>query len=154
MMPTKRPDAQASHAAGSRRRAFPFPKAQRVCVLVVEDDSEIADALVALLEDEGFVAQRACDGDEALQILGEMSPRPGLILLDLMMPRMDGWQFRDAQLENAELRSIPVVVLSAIGLSLAERELKAFAAVLRKPVAADTLIGIVQHHFQRFNFDN
>ena len=133
------------------RRPFPFRKAQRTSILVVEDDAEICDALVNLLEDEGFSAYRACDGRQALQVLSDLPIHPGLILLDLMMPRMNGWQFRDEQLRDDILRKIPVVVLSAHGTSIAERERMAPAAVLRKPVTAEALLDTVEQHFQRFN---
>jgi CheY-like chemotaxis protein len=133
------------------RRPFPFRKAQRTSILVVEDDAEICDALVNLLEDEGFAAYRACDGRQALQVLNDLPIHPGLILLDLMMPRMNGWQFRDEQLRDDILRTIPVVVLSAHGTSIAERERMAPAAVLRKPVTAEALLETVEQHFQRFN---
>ena len=134
-----------------RRRRFPFPKAHRRAILVVEDDTAIAEALVGFLEDEGFVAVRAGDGEQALSVLAGMQPYPGLILLDLMMPRMDGWRFRDLQLRDEGLRSIPVVVLSAHGASIAEQALMAPAAVLRKPCSADALLEVVQQHFRRFN---
>jgi two-component system chemotaxis response regulator CheY len=133
------------------KRPFPFRKAQRKSILVVEDDVEICDALVNLLSDEGFAALKAADGRQALQVLKGAETQPGLILLDLMMPRMNGWEFRDEQLRDGELRSIPVVVLSALGTSIAERERMAPAAVLRKPVSADTLLDTVEQHFLRFN---
>jgi CheY-like chemotaxis protein/CBS domain-containing protein len=133
------------------KRPFPFRKAQRKSILVVEDDVEICDALVNLLSDEGFAALKASDGRQALQVLKGAEIHPGLILLDLMMPRMNGWEFRDEQLRDGELRSIPVVVLSALGTSIAERERMAPAAVLRKPVSAEALLDTVEQHFQRFN---
>ncbi|TMB49180.1 MAG: response regulator transcription factor, partial [Deltaproteobacteria bacterium] len=61
-------------------------------ILVVEDDLELRDALGQLLEAEGYVVEYALDGGEALDRL-EVPQPPCLILLDLMMPRVDGWQF-------------------------------------------------------------
>jgi len=139
----------ASH--GRHHRRFPFQKAQRTSILVVEDDTEIRAALVSLLQDEGFVTVQAANGEEALQVLASASAQPGLILLDLVMPKMNGWQFRAEQLRREQLRSIPVVVLSAQGPSLAERSQIGAAEVLRKPVTADMLLDVVELHFQRFN---
>jgi CheY-like chemotaxis protein len=118
---------------------------------VVEDDEEISNALISLLEDEGFPALGARDGHQALEVVRGMAGHVGLILLDLMMPRMDGWQFRDEQLRDERLRSIPVVVLSACGASLADRTLMDPAEVLNTPVAVDALLHAVLRHFRRFN---
>jgi len=82
-------------------------------VLVVEDDLEIRETLVEVLEDFGVHALSACNGQEALETLRDATRRPCLILLDLMMPVMDGRAFREAQLKYPELREIPVVLLSA-----------------------------------------
>lgn len=134
------------------RRPFPFPKAQRRAILVVEDDTEICDSLVELFEDEGFVALRAADGRQALDTLHGLDPQPGLIVLDLVMPKMNGWQFRAAQLASERLRGIPVVVLTAHGASVAGRdELRSPAAVLAKPFGVDALMDLVMEHYRRFN---
>src|SRR5574340_1100683 len=82
-------------------------------VLLVEDDAAIRDALRELLEAEGFVVQGAANGREALARLRAGGHRPRLILLDLMMPVMDGWEFRQAQRGDPALARIPVVVLTA-----------------------------------------
>ncbi len=76
-------------------------------LLVVEDDADIRDALDGLLSMEGFRVTGCSNGREALDWL-HASPKPDLILLDLMMPIMDGWQFRVAQKEDPELATIPV----------------------------------------------
>jgi CheY-like chemotaxis protein len=80
--------------------------------MVVEDDHLIREALVEALDEEGFEVVEAANGKEALDKL-HASPA-SLVLLDLMMPIMDGWQFREAQLLDPELSGIPVVVLSAL----------------------------------------
>src|SRR5919206_1695644 len=80
-------------------------------VLVVEDDFAIRETLRELLEDEGYRVAWAANGKEALARLHERAPR--VILLDLMMPVMDGWEFRVAQQRDPALASIPVVVISA-----------------------------------------
>ena len=70
--------------------------------------------MAQLLSLEGFRAATAANGREALEYLQGPDEKPDVILLDLMMPVMDGWQFREAQLHDPELSNIPVVVLSAV----------------------------------------
>ena len=88
-------------------------------ILVVEDDPCSRDALVALLEGEGYEVTVAADGEEALGRLSA-SP-PALILLDLMMPNMDGFEFRARQMQHhPELSDIPIIVCSC-GADLAKK---------------------------------
>jgi CheY-like chemotaxis protein len=83
--------------------------------LVVEDDETIRESLSDLLRDEGAELVTAANGREALDSLRASTP-PDLILLDLMMPVMDGWQFRKEQKKLApELANIPLVVITATG---------------------------------------
>ena len=96
--------------------AAPDVRPPRPRVLLVEDDAAIRESLAELLQDEGFDLLLAANGQEALEIL-RRGASPAAILLDLMMPVMDGWDFRQAQLEDPELRGIPVVVVSAAGFS-------------------------------------
>jgi CheY-like chemotaxis protein len=87
-----------------------------VRVLLVDDDVDIRETLCEALEEEDFVVTTAANGREALESL-KRGPRPAVILLDLMMPVMDGWSFRHEQMEDPNLRQIPVVVVSAAGFS-------------------------------------
>ena len=82
-------------------------------LMIVEDDADISEALAEALEDHGHTVIVAADGQEALDKLRAAAVLPRLILLDLMMPVMDGWQFRAAQRQDANLAEIPVVLLSA-----------------------------------------
>jgi two-component system cell cycle sensor histidine kinase/response regulator CckA len=111
-------------------------------LLVVEDDADIRETLDGLLSMEGFRVTGCCNGREALDWL-HASPKPDVILLDLMMPVMDGWQFRVAQKHDPELATIPVVALSA------DATAKAAAidadAYLKKPVEYETLIDTIDH---------
>jgi CheY-like chemotaxis protein len=84
-------------------------------LLVVEDDPDIREALAHLLGDLGFVVHQASNGSEALGKLRAMRRLPEALVLDLMMPVMTGWEFREAQLADTRLRSIPVIVISASG---------------------------------------
>jgi CheY-like chemotaxis protein len=87
-----------------------------VSVLLVEDDLPIRDSLGEALTEEGFDVSTAGNGAEALERL-RSGRRPAVIVLDLMMPVMDGWDFRQQQLDDPVLRDIPVVVVSAVGFS-------------------------------------
>jgi CheY-like chemotaxis protein len=81
-------------------------------ILVVEDDLDIQSAVADLLEEEGFAVSCASNGAEALRLL-DSADAPALIVLDLMMPVMDGWEFRSAQQRDPRLAGIPVLVVSA-----------------------------------------
>ncbi len=81
-------------------------------ILVVEDDGDVRDALSGMLDELGYAVVCASDGVEALDYLRESHSQVRLILLDLMMPRMDGYQLRAEQLRDPALASIPVLVLS------------------------------------------
>src|SRR5690348_9586406 len=85
-------------------------------VLVVDDDRAVLDGLSELLENEGYSPVTAQDGRTALDRL-RRGVRPCAILLDLMMPGMDGWDFRHEQLRDNDLKDIPVVVITAAGFS-------------------------------------
>ncbi len=104
-------------------------------VLVVEDDVDCLDALVDVLSYDGYRVQTACHGLDAMQKL-EAGPRPDVILVDLMMPVMNGWQFREAQLADAELASMPVIVITA---GRPERTIDA-RKILKKPFDVEELL--------------
>ncbi len=112
-------------------------------VLVVDDDVHIRYAVVDALEDEGYRALCASNGAEALQVLREMPNPPALILLDLMMPVMDGWQFRAQQQRDPLLSKIPVVVVSAIGNGTGEAFQVSASAYLKKPFLIQDLVATV-----------
>jgi CheY-like chemotaxis protein len=118
----------------------------RRAVLVVEDDSDIRFGLGVLLEDEGYKAITAANGRQALALLRAMPELPGLILLDLIMPEMDGWEFRAEQRRDPELASIPVMILSAeADLALHTAKLGA-VGVMQKPVQAEELLAEIKRH--------
>jgi CheY-like chemotaxis protein len=107
-------------------------------ILVIEDEPEIREALAELLAREGFATQEAENGSEALKLLRDRCVRPDLIVLDLMMPVMDGWTFRRAQLADPALAAIPVVVMSAVDSGDIEA-----SATVQKPFAVEELVGAV-----------
>ena len=114
-------------------------------VLIVEDDLDIRDVLTQVLEYEGYEVAAAGNGREALDYL-RSHEKPGLILLDLMMPVMDGWQFRNEQQQDEALNSIPVVILSADGNAYQKAAVIRAAGYLRKPVELETLLDTVNRH--------
>jgi CheY-like chemotaxis protein len=120
-------------------------------VLIVEDDEELREALRRTLEDEGVRCECASDGGEALARLQSSEPgRRWLVLLDLMMPGMNGWEFRARQLADERLREIPVVVMSATE-NLEEAAISA-EDVLHKPVGLPELIRTVARHLAGDDF--
>jgi CheY-like chemotaxis protein len=116
---------------------------ERVSILVVEDDPDLREAVMVALETHGYRPLAASDGRHALELL-RGGARPRLILLDLMMPRMDGWQFRAEQMADAAIAHIPVVVLSAAAPQRVTR--LAVEDVLHKPIDLDTLLAAVRRH--------
>lgn len=115
-------------------------------ILVVEDDPEIRETVADILEDRGYRTLVAANGQEALRCLEGCEDLPCLILLDLMMPVMDGVGFRMAQLRQPGLAGIPVVVVSAF------RDLEDTVRVLQvrdfleKPFEVDALMGAARRY--------
>jgi CheY-like chemotaxis protein len=112
-------------------------------ILVVEDEDESRQVLMQILELEGFKAVGACNGVEAMEYL-HSSDLPCLIILDLLMPVMNGREFRIALLQVADLAKIPVVVVSALDSS-AVSDLGVVRA-FRKPLDIDALVKIVREN--------
>lgn len=111
-------------------------------VLVVDDDPDILEALSEILEGEGFAIRQARNGQEALQSLA--SDAPNLILLDLMMPVMDGWEFAERLHRRSDWAKIPVIVLSADrNVGSKARDLGALG-YLAKPFELSELLALVQ----------
>jgi len=112
-------------------------------ILIVEDDNSIRELLVELLQGEGYDVTSAVNGLEGLKCL-EQNPNFNLILIDLMMPVMDGYSFRTEQMKNPKFSKIPVVVMSAE--ANAKEKLKSYqiTAFLSKPVELDTIIKTVE----------
>ena len=111
-------------------------------ILLVEDDPDVRDALRLTLEDAGYDVVCAGEGREALaRVRG--SPPPSLILLDLMLPVMDGFEFRVQQMQDPEIASIPVIVFSCGGDLQEKVAPLRVAACLRKPVDVDALLELI-----------
>ena len=113
-------------------------------VLVVDDDPDLRDAMVEVLEESGHAATGVANGNEALAHLRSSLDQPCLILLDLMMPVMDGRTFREEQLRDPTLSPIPVIVISAFhDVDQTAAQMQA-AAHVKKPVSLRDLVQLVE----------
>ncbi|MBK9518259.1 MAG: response regulator [Anaeromyxobacter sp.] len=118
-------------------------------ILLVEDDLAIRETVAEVLSYEGFQVTCAANGAEALRRLDEATAQPGLILLDLMMPVMDGPAFRSAQRSDPRIAAIPVIVLSASAGAEATVDRMAPAAFLPKPFELERLLHAVDRYCVR-----
>jgi DNA-binding response OmpR family regulator len=112
-------------------------------ILLVEDDRDVREAIAEVLEEEGFQVSRARTGVDALEQLGKSHRLPAAIVLDLMMPVMDGWEFWSLQQSHYEWASIPVVVISADTNAKDKSSALRPIACLRKPLDIDELLAIL-----------
>jgi CheY-like chemotaxis protein len=108
-------------------------------VLVVDDDYAVLDAIKDVLEDEGYEVSQAANGLEALKELRRKN-QVCLILLDLMMPVMNGWEFRQQQLQDQELAGIPTVIITAHNRPVESAQELKVKHVIPKPVKPDLLL--------------
>lgn len=112
-------------------------------VLIVEDEEATREMLAMLLESEGYAVAAAANGEEALSSLRQRE-RPDVILLDLMMPVMDGWQFRRIQRRDPALGDIPVIIVSAAGDIGQTAVALSAASFLEKPVEPAHLFATIR----------
>ena len=117
----------------------------RRSVLIVEDHPELRRSLTDLLQEAGYAVTSAADGQEALAGLRN-APPPDLILLDLVMPVMDGWEFRRRQRQDSALAAIPVVVISGGETPPRSSGFVDAASYLLKPIDFDVLLATVARH--------
>lgn len=117
-------------------------------ILVVEDDRPILAALVELLDEEGYKVIGAGNGQEALEYLVQAAELPHLILLDLMMPVLDGIQFRAEQKKNPNIAGIPVVLMTADAHFESKKSLIEAKHYLRKPLDIENLLEVIKQHCQ------
>jgi CheY-like chemotaxis protein len=115
-------------------------------ILVVEDNDNIRETLEEILTCEGYAVHTAKDGKKALETLKTL-PSPSLILLDLMMPVMSGWEFLDAQKARAEFAAHQVVTISAVSAtqSLDDPTPLETAGSMQKPLTLNRILDTVQH---------
>jgi two-component system, chemotaxis family, chemotaxis protein CheY len=115
-------------------------------ILIADDNADCRGLAVAALEQEGFTVREACDGEEALATLRESGSPHCLMLMDLMMPRMTGWDLVAAVRSDPLLRDNPIIVTTAVP----EDAPSGIDAVLEKPFDIDALVRIVERHCSRF----
>ncbi len=113
-------------------------------VLVVEDDIDVRDAVADALRDAGYSVASAENGVAALDYLRSSASLPGIILLDLMMPQMDGLEFRERQRDDPRLAGIPVALLTADGHASEKAERLGAFAGLAKPIRLKGLLQVVE----------
>lgn len=112
-------------------------------ILVVDDDQDIRESLRDVLEDQGYRVATAANGRDALdQLQGGL--RPSIVLLDLMMPVMDGWTFRTEQMKDPALADIPVVLVTASGHCDDDAVRLSVTGCIRKPVSLARLLDMVE----------
>ena len=120
------------------------PVVGRRPIVVVDDDRDIRETLAEILTDEGYEVHTARNGLEGLTLVA--SEQPGLVLLDLFMPVMDGAEFRRQQLRDPAIAEVPVVVISAAaGLERKVAPL-ALAGWLEKPIHIEALLAVVRRY--------
>ena len=112
-------------------------------ILLAENDEDLRDSMTGKLRKAGYSVEAVANGREALEWLDSAASLPKLLLIDLMMPVMDGWQFLDEQQKIPRAAAIPVVVLSASGSFAGRSESIPF---LRKPVALKPLLAVVARY--------
>jgi CheY-like chemotaxis protein len=117
----------------------------RESILVIEDDAATRETLSLALEDNGYSVTGVANGQEALQHLRRTAP-PNLILLDLRMPVMNGWEFRKRQAQDPALKSIPVVVISAYADDPQNADALGAKEYLVKPFDFDKLLQAIQRY--------
>ncbi len=115
-------------------------------LLVVDDDTDLREALEEVLRDAGYEVIGASNGKHALEVLGGVPVLPGLVLLDMMMPVLDGAGFARAMRQEPKWRDIPVLVFSASANARQVAEEIGACGHMRKPVDVDTLLDAVGKH--------
>ena len=111
-------------------------------ILVVEDDDDIRNAIVDLLETEGYCAESAINGKDALTKLSQIH-KPCLVLLDMMMPIMNGRQFLDEVMKDSNLAPIPVLIVSAVA---DKTNTEGSVGFLKKPIDIDIVLDVVSQY--------
>ncbi len=110
-------------------------------VLIIDDDAAIREVMQDVLELQGYRILTAGDGKEGFNLLCDTQPRPSVILLDMMMPGVNGWQFLDYQRSHPDLSQVPVIICSAYRESA--KAVKP-AAVIEKPIQLNKLLEAVK----------
>ena len=124
------------------RKAQPASAISDRSILIVDDDAAAVDSLAEILTDAGYQVSSATNGKEALVYL-RGAPPPRVIILDLFMPEMDGWEFRREQLKDPKLNSIPVVVMTGASIYAGIDA----NVIVHKPLDVERFISLVERYF-------
>ena len=114
--------------------------------MLVEDDLDISETIQTIFEEENYKLKSVFNGKEALDYLASTEQMPVLILLDVMMPLMNGYEFRIAQLQDPKIAKIPTILLSAAG-NIKDLKKLNFNDFLKKPLELETLLAVVKKYF-------
>jgi CheY-like chemotaxis protein len=116
--------------------------------LLIDDDEDLRDTVAQVLAEHGWVTEGYAEGDAALaRLRAAGEPPPDLVLLDMMMPVMNGWQFLEEKRVDARLAGIPVVLMSASRMR--DDASQDIAAVLQKPFSIDALLQCIERAIDR-----
>jgi CheY-like chemotaxis protein len=129
----------------ARARELQMPARGRRTILVIDDDPQIRDMVAAILEPEGYLLQMFPNGLEALDYL-RTHPAPNLILLDMLMPGMDGWGFMRERKREPDLTEVPVIVLSSVTTVVPGLIPEDATAAISKPFTVGSLVEAVRKH--------
>jgi CheY-like chemotaxis protein len=113
-------------------------------ILIVDDDADVRESIEDALEEEGYHVAGAANGKEALHLLKDEKLRPELIILDIMMPEMDGWTFRAEQRKDPDIASIPVIVFTAYGSPKDIAQKLQAVGFLKKPLRLEELLSAIE----------
>lgn len=117
---------------------------QKDYILIIEDDDGFSECVTEMLQERGHRVVTFGDGQLALDYLRQKSVLPRLILLDFLMPQMDGWQFLAERRKDARIATVPVVGISGSDRLDDEPPPSTLMQMLKKPVSLDALLGVVQ----------
>jgi CheY-like chemotaxis protein len=132
---------------GGWEKEAAMARAQRSesCILIVEDDVEMRESLGEILQGEGYRVAGAANGLEALDRLRRGEP-PCIILLDLMMPVMSGWEFREVQRRDPRLAEIPVAIITGVRNAVDQMMTLGAVGYFQKPLDLNALLQTVAQH--------
>lgn len=117
-------------------------------LLIIDDTLEMHSLLRTLLTEEGYVVHCVSNGQAALRYLRSVEELPGLIFLDLMMPIMDGYEFREAQLSDPRLANTPVVIITADGQIQSKKDKIHAVDSLKKPIDVDIMLQVIARYLK------
>lgn len=132
--------------SAKNERLMPLPTSNQL--LIIDDALEMHSLLRSLLSEEGYEVHCVSNGQAALRYLRSVNELPGLIFLDLMMPIMDGYEFRAAQLSDPRLAHTPVVLMTADGhIETKKNKIDAIESI-KKPIDVDIMLQVVSRYLK------